>query len=60
MDSFRHVIDLALVGAVVGGVRYGTIVPSWGIIDQSGELARAVFTDSAIAPPGPDSDDDDD
>lgn len=45
MDSTAHVIDLNAVGAVIGRFRVEGMYPRWVIIDRSGELARAVFTD---------------
>lgn len=59
MNSFMHAIDLAAVGAVIGRLQYGSVSPSWAIVDRSGELARAVFTDDALIGLGEDSDDED-
>ena len=46
MGTAPHVIDLAAVGAVVGRFHIGGVRhPRWAIVDHSGELAHADFTD---------------
>lgn len=45
MDSTAHVIDLNAIGAVIGRFRVEGMNPRWVIIDRSGEMAHAVFTD---------------
>lgn len=45
MDARPHVIDLGAVGAVIGRFHVGGTRPRWAIVDRSGELAHAVFTD---------------
>lgn len=45
MAMTPHVIDLAAVGAVVGRFHVGGTQSWWAIVDRSGDLAHAVFTD---------------
>lgn len=46
MESSSHVIDLNVVGAVIGRFRVEGLVPRWAIIDRSSPMARANFMDS--------------
>ena len=45
MSNTPLVIDLAAVGAVIGQFHIGGTHSRWGIVDQSGDLTHAVFTD---------------
>jgi len=45
MATIPHVIDLAAVGAVIGRFHVGGTRSRWAIVDRSGDLAHAVFTD---------------
>ena len=44
MATTPHVINLATVGAVIGRFLVSGTQSRWAIVDRSGELAHAVFT----------------
>ena len=46
LEGTFHFVDLMAVVAVVGHVKVGTRMPKFGIIDQSEDLAQALFHDS--------------
>ena len=46
LEGTFHFVNLMAVVAVVGHVKVGTRMPKFGIIDQSEDLAQALFHDS--------------
>lgn len=49
MESSAHIIDLNVICAVIGRFRVEGMNPRWAIVDRSGPLAHADFTDSEQA-----------